>query len=81
MRPVPLMWRHREEEKDQMLMLRPIVTDRTCSVSVEQLWELSGLDRMLPLLRPVVIELTRPVTTGTLLEVTRRWGPMSVPTL
>ena len=35
-------------EKDRMLMLRPIVTDRT-----------------------------RPVTTGTLLEMIGRWGPTS----
>ena len=27
-----------------MLMLRPIVTDRTRSVTVEQLWELTGSD-------------------------------------
>ena len=50
-------------------MLRP--------VAVEQLWELSRLDRMLPLLRSVVIELTRPVAAGTLLEVSGRWGPAS----
>ena len=30
-----------------MLMLCPIVTDRMCSVVVEQLWELTGSDRML----------------------------------
>ena len=28
-------------------MLCPIVTDRTCPVMVEQLWELTGSDRML----------------------------------
>ena len=42
-------------------MLRPIVIDRTRPVIVEQLWELSGLDWMLPLLRPVMIEPTSPV--------------------
>ena len=41
---------------------------RMCPVAVERLWELSRLDRMLPLLRPVVIELTRPVVNGTSLE-------------
>ena len=46
-RPVPLTWRHREEEKDQTLMLRPIVIDRTRPVVVEQLWELIGSDRTL----------------------------------
>ena len=41
-RSVSLTWQHREEEKDQTLMLRPIVTDRTRPVVVEQLWELTG---------------------------------------
>ena len=57
-------------------MVRPIVTNRMFPVAVEQLWELSGLDQTLPLLRPVVIELTRPVAAGTLLEVTERWSPV-----
>ena len=34
-------------EKDRTLMLRPIVTDWTCPVAVEQLWELTGSDRTL----------------------------------
>ena len=42
-------------------MVRPIVTNWTCPVAVEQLWELSGLDQMLPLLHPVMIELMHPV--------------------
>ena len=39
MRPVPLTWRNREEEKDRTLILCPIVIDRTCSVVVERLWK------------------------------------------
>ena len=74
MRPVLLMWRRREEEKDHTLLLCPIMTDRTCPVAVEQLWELSRLDRTLSLMCPVVIELTRPVATGTLLKVTGHWS-------
>ena len=74
MRLVSLTWRRREEEKDWTLLLHPIVTDRTRPGVVEQLWELSGIDRTLPLLRPVVFKLTCPVATGTLLEVTGRWG-------
>ena len=34
-------------EKERTLMLRPIVTDWTCPVAVEQLWELTGSDRTL----------------------------------
>ena len=58
MRLVPLTWQHREEEKDRTLLHRPIVIDRTRPVTVQQLWELSRLDRTLPLLRPVMIKLT-----------------------
>ena len=47
MRLVLLMWQHREEEKDRTLMLRPIMTNRTRPVVVEQLWELTGSDRTL----------------------------------
>ena len=52
------------------MMLRPIMTDQTCSVTVEQLWELSGLDQTLLVLRSVVIKLTRSVMNGTSLEMT-----------
>ena len=33
-------------------------------------------DRTL-MLRPIMTDQTRPVTTGTLLEMTERWGPAS----
>ena len=46
-RPVLLTWQHREEEKDRTLMLCPIMTDQMRPVMVEQLWELTGSDRML----------------------------------
>ena len=60
-------------EYDRTQVLRLVVQEWTRSVAKQRLGELFGNDQTLAGLRPVA--------TGTLLEVTGRWGPVSGPTL
>ena len=68
-------------ENDRTQVLRPVVQERTRPVAKPRFRKLFENDRTLACLRPIAYNRTHPVTTGTLLEVTGRWGPVSGPTL